>query len=391
MAKHALLSASSAERWLNCTASALATKDLPDKGSKYAEEGTLAHQLCELYASNQFGFPPPVMEEVLHKSPYWKNEMIKCAEVYRDYIIERANCYVNPLIEFEVRVRYDNYVPEGFGTADCIIVGERADTRTWGVEIIDYKHGQGVPKYAEGNPQMRLYALGVLNTYYAIYGDAIHTVTMSIVQPRLDIISLAEMPLKELIDWGEEVVKPTAQVAYTGEGAEYKQGTWCQFCKTRETCKTRHKYYTALEDFKDLETGEWRAPNTLNDQEMGEALKRARSIASWVSDVESYVTEQLFTGKTIPGWKLVEGRSVRKFTDQDAAFDVLVKEGWKETMLYERKPLTLSAIEKMIGKKQFSEILGGYVDKPKGKPTLAPESDKRPAIDTAAADFAGIE
>ncbi len=389
--EHAILGASSAERWINCTASVRASRDVPDKSSPYAEEGTVAHELCELYARLALKMPTELRERKIKESKYYNAEMMECANSYKDYILERLGHYIEPFVDFEVRVDYSHVAPDGFGTSDAVIIGTDRETNELCIEIIDYKHGKGVPKYAPGNPQMRLYALGAAAKYSFIYGE-FQKVRMTIFQPRLDSVSFDEMIMSDLDKWACGIVRPAAEAAFTGEGATFKQGGWCQFCPIKATCRERAGYYTSIEDdFKDAITKEYRSPDTLSDDEIGRVLERLGSIKNYITDVEEYVFTKIMSGEPVAGWKIVEGRSTRVFSDMDAAFDAVEAAGFDEALLYERKPLSLSALEKLVGKKRFGEICSDYIDKPAGKPTLAPESDKRPAMDTATEDFKNIE
>lgn len=387
---HALLSASSAERWLNCTASVRATLSIPSKSSSYAKEGTLAHEVCELYVRKALGMPTELDMDELMARPEYSSEMIKCAEDYRDYILERISYYEKPFVDLEVKVDYSHVAPEGFGTSDAVIIGTDRSSGATVVEIVDYKHGKGVPKYAPRNPQMRLYALGAIARYSFIYGT-IDIVRTTIFQPRLNSISFDEISTVELNAWAETVVKPAAQAAYTGTNATFNSGEWCKFCPIKATCRERSEFFTAVDDFKDIVTGQYRSPDTLSDDEIGAVLARMNPIKNYITDVEEYVFGKLSAGEHIAGWKIVEGRSTRVFTDRDKAFEAMKALGIDEAMLYERKPITLTAAEKLLGKKRFGEVCGAYINKPTGKPTLAPESDKRPAIDAAAQDFKDIE
>ena len=386
--KHSVLGASSAERWINCPGSVNATRFIVDKGSSYAAEGSLAHELCELYTRRALNLPIPLdmMEDRIKENPLYAPEMVQCAEGYRDYIIERVGHYIDPFVELEVKVDYGHVAPGGFGTSDCVIIGTDRETGRLAIEIIDYKHGKGVPKYAPENPQMMLYALGAANVYGFIYGE-FELARMTIFQPRLDIVSFADVEMSELSRWGEEVVKPAALETQSTD-AHFAAGSWCKFCKIKGNCRERSGFYTSIEeDFKDVATGQYKEPATLSDEELGEVLVRADSIASYITDVKDYVFEQLAQGSEVPGWKLVEGRSTRAFTDMDKAFDVIKAEGIDESMLYERKPITLTQAEKLVGKKRFAEICADYIHKPAGKPTLVAESDKRPALNSIENDF----
>ena len=304
-----------------------------------------------------------------------------------------------PTVAVEVQVDFSDYVPEGFGTCDCCIIGGDL------LSIVDYKHGKGVPVSAVGNPQMRLYALGALHRYAPVFGDTIKRVRMTIDQPRLDSYTTDEITVEELRAWGESI-KPIAQKAFSGLG-EFVPGDHCRFCRGKAQCRARANINTALEDFKDcVPAGAWNEkaeafvsaggvvngapPPLLTDAEIGDLLERGAHLVQWYKDLEAYATEALLAGKEIPGWKLVAGRSIRTFTDQDAAIQAVIAAGYDEALVYDRKPKTLSELEKLMGKAEFAEKIGGYVTKPLGKPALAPASDKREAYSPAAADFAGV-
>lgn len=382
--KHALLSASSSERWLHCPASVQLTKDMPDTTSEYAEEGRLAHAIAELKVRKKFIEPMGsrtfnTRMNKLKRAEHYQDEMQGYTDAYLDYISEIAMSFPSaPYITVEKQVDYSNYAPEGFGTCDCIILGE--DT----LHIIDFKYGKGVPVSAEGNAQMRLYALGALNAYSALYG--INTVKMTIVQPRLDRISTDEVPMHELLDWGINVVKPKAVEAYEGTGG-YCAGDWCRWCKAKAICQTR-----AGDCLSAVEDHGYTPINLLSPEDMADVLSRAGRIKKWLADVQDYALKETLAGRTIPGWKVTEGRSVRAFTDSDAAFDLLKQNGYSPDLLYERKPLTLTGVESLLGKKQFQDILGPFVVKAPGKPTLVPETDQRPPYQksTAEGDFAEL-
>lgn len=401
---HALLSASSAHRWLNCTAAPLFEQNFPNGTSEYAEEGTVAHSVCELYARKKF----TVMStrkfnselKKLQAHPLFKDEMIRTAEAYVEYLTEKAMGYTKtPHIVFEVRVDLTEYIPDGFGTCDNAMIGD--DT----LHITDYKHGKGVKVDAKGNPQMRLYALGVLKLYLPIFGNTIKKVSMGICQPRLsEEASEDVLTVEELLAWGESI-KPVAQEAYNGPG-NFCPGDHCRFCRGKAQCRARAEQNSAYADFKDCVPAgkippeqaalpaEARAvlglPPILTDAEIGELLIKAESLVQWYKDLQAYATEALLSGKEIPGWKVVAGKSNRAFKDTDAAIKAVIGLGYDEAMLYERKPKTLTEIEALLGKKKFAEAMADHVTKPMGKPTLAPASDKREAYKTAAADFAGV-
>lgn len=401
--QHAILSPSAAHRWLNCTPSPRLEAEFPESTSEYAAEGTLAHSVCELLGRKKFTIVKPSTHNTalrkLKKNPLWNDEMLTTAATYVERLLERHMSFENrPYVVFEVRVDITDYVPEAFGTCDCVMIG--------GEELIitDYKHGKGVPVSAQDNPQMMLYALGALKLYRPVFGDAIKRVSMFIDQPRLNNYDSATMTVDALLAWGECTVKPRAGLAFAGLG-NYNAGDWCRFCRAKAKCRARADNHTALEDFKDaalLPTPEnvaqaekdgmdglLTAP-LLTDAEIGSLLTRAESLVSWYNDMKEYALNTCLAGGVIPGWKAVEGRSTRAWTDQDAALAALQTAGVEDAIIYDRVPKTLAQLEKVIGKTRFEELVGGMVMKPPGKPTLAAESDKRPAYNGAAADFAGV-
>ena len=360
--KHALLSASGAHRWLNCTPSAVLETKFPDTTSEAAKEGTLAHELCEIKLS---GKNTEKAHAWIKEQPLYAKEM----EGYTDSYVEeidrlKMSFDSEPFFAIESKLDLSAYIPEGFGTADAVLIGGKR------LVIADFKYGKGVKVDAEKNPQMMLYALGAYQKYKLLY--PIDTVQMEIIQPRIDNFSSYSCSLKDLLDFGEEVRRKAA-IAIKGEG-EFKPGDWCRFCRARAKCKARADYNVQLAF----------AANTprelLTDAQIGEYLKKGEDVASWLSDVKEYALKACLAGKEIPGWKAVRGRSVRVFDDTDAAFADAMKAGIEEAMLYERKPLSLSKVEKLMGKKRFQEELGSHVIKPPGKPTLAHESDKREAV-----------
>ena len=383
---HAKLSASSAHRWLNCTAAPEFEAQFPRGTSEYAEEGTLAHEFCEVMGKNAFGQldNEDAAERVieLEKHPRYDREMHGTALFYVERLKEAALGYAaSPAVFFEVRVPMGAYIPEGFGTCDCCMIG--GDT----LRIFDYKHGKGVKVDAEGNPQMRLYALGALAKFRPIYGDAIKRVTTAIIQPRItEDVSEEELTVEELLAWGE-TVKPKAQAAYTGKGAEFHAGDWCRFCAGKAQCRARAAGYTALEEFAAMpkESG-----NLLTADEIADLLRRGAGLKAWYEDLQEHARDAILRGESLPGWKVVAGRSARAFTDADKALDALRGAGYDDAILYERKPLTLAQLEKTIGKKPFAEICDGLITTPPGKPTLVEESDKRPPYNSAALEAEGL-
>lgn len=369
---HAILSASGASRWLACTPSARLEEQFPDSTSEYAKEGTLAHEVCELKVRKNLIEQIPTRTyntklKKLKENELWQDEMDKFTDAYLEYIQELVHSYsCSPAVMVEKKVDFSQYVPEGFGTADCIVIAEGT------MHIIDFKYGKGVAISAENNPQMKLYALGAYLEYSMLY--PIEKIKMAIVQPRLENeASESEIFVAELMDWAENVVKPLAEKAYKGEGT-YIAGNHCRFCRAKATCRERARMNLEASKF------EMRAGALLSDTEVGEALKMAQDLAKWAEDLKEYALTESLKGKIIPGWKAVEGRSVRAFKDTDLAIKTIVDSGIDEALLYERKQLTLAQIEKLLGAKQFKELVGELVEKAPGKPTLVLETDKREKI-----------
>lgn len=397
MGEHALLSASSASRWMVCTAAPRFEAQFPETTTEYAEEGRLAHSLCELKVLKKFttSIKPSAYKTRLNKlkkEPLYTEEMDRTSDAYIEHLVEKSMGYDSPpLVNAEVRVDFSDYVPDGFGTCDCIMIGGDM------LDITDYKYGKGTPVSAEGNVQMRLYALGALKKYEPFYGGMIQRVRMTIDQPRIQDAPVSEtITVDELKAWGE-TIKPIAQTAYSGFG-EFKPGeAQCRFCRGRSQCRARADANTAFEDFKDcapptaknLEQGG--LSNILTHDEIGELLVRGKGLVQWYKDLEDYALNALLNGKEIAGWKVVAGRSNRTFSDQEAALAAVIAAGYDESLVYERKPKTLTGLEELMGKKDFAEKLGRYVIKPPGKPTLAQLSDEREPYSSAAADFAEVK
>lgn len=378
---HALLSASGAHRWLLCTPSAKLEEQFPDSTSTYAEEGTLAHELCENKVKKSLlGLTIKEYNSALKKikgNKLYQNEMDKYTDEYLDYILEKVHSFdYPPTIIVEKRVDFSSYVPEGFGTADCIILGDGE------LHIVDFKYGKGVEVSAEYNPQMMLYALGAYLEYSFLF--QIEAVKMTIVQPRIGNISEYSMLVEELLEWAELTVKPKAQMAWNGEG-DFVAGEHCKFCRAKALCRERARKNLEAEKF-ELKEGP-----LLSLDEIGEALKKAIDLAKWAEDLKEYALAESLKGNDIPGWKAVEGRGNRNFTDNDLAIKKLKEAGIAEELLYERKQYTLAQIEKLVGTKDFKKIVGDLVVKNPGKPTLVVDTDKREKITnkvTAAEDFA---
>ena len=405
--EHAVVTASGFERWSHCTAAPRYEEQFPDdETTVYAAEGTLAHAVCELYGQKKFaGLTTRKFNSELKKlkeNELWQDEMLKTAEVYVNFLTEKAMEYAAaPIVFFETRVDLSDYIPDGFGTCDCIMIG--GDT----LRITDYKHGKGVPVSSIENGQMRLYALGALKFFYPIYGDTIKRVCTAIVQPRItEDVTEEWLTVDELRAWGEEI-KPKAQAAYFGMGT-FCAGDWCRFCKGKAECRARAEYYAGFSQYVDAEikgrmteaemtAAEYAAeygadvPQILTDAQIGALLVQAEGLAAWYADLQDYAREAILAGRIIPGWKVVEGKKIRAFTDADAALEVMINAGYDEAMLYDRKPKTLAQLEKLTGKKQFAELMGDLITWPPGKPTLVSEDDKRDAYTpTGPGEFAGV-
>lgn len=370
MAKHAVLSASSSERWLNCPPSARLCEAYEDKGSDYAAEGTDAHTLCEFRLKQALGIP---VEDPIENLSWYNEEMEECAQGYAAYVVElletaKQTC-TDPVVMIEQRVNFSRWVKEGFGTADCIVIADGV------MNICDYKHGKGVEVSAVGNPQMRLYALGALEIFDDIYD--IEEIRMTIYQPRKSNINVDAMAKTDLLRWADTELYEKAEMAYAGQG-DFRCGEWCRFCKAKAECRERAEANMELARY------DSQAPALLEDSEIAVILGKVDALITWASDVKEFALQQAISGKEWTGWKLVEGRSNRKYTS-DAAVAAAVESVGLDP--YERKVLGVTAMQKLLGKTRFEELLAPYIEKPQGKPTLVPESDKRPAMNTAKNDF----
>lgn len=367
---HAILSASSSNRWLHCPPSARLGESYEDKGSDYAAEGTDAHSLCEYKLRKALG---QKAKNPTKQLSWYSEEMEDCATGYAAYILERVEAAkqtcADPVVLIEQRVDFSRWVEQGFGTADCIVIADGT------LRICDYKHGLGILVSAEDNPQMKCYALGALELFDGIYD--IDTVSMTIYQPRRQNISTFEISKDELYRWAEEVLKPTAALAFAVDG-NYLCGEWCGFCKAKHECRARAEANLSLaqHDFK--------LPPLLTDTEIEVILSRVDELVAWASDIKEYALQQAVSGKEWNGWKLVEGRSNRKYTNEAAVIQAVSEAGFDP---YEKKLLGITALQKLLGKTRFDELLTGFIEKPQGKPTLVPESDKRPAMNNAKNDF----
>jgi hypothetical protein len=385
---HALLGASSAHRWLICPPIARLEETVKDRGSTFAEEGTAAHELAELILNKRFKLIPTrsvnsKLKKFKAENSYYDQSMEDYVSNYCDLVEERANHYENAVIELEQRVDFSQWVPEGFGTSDVVILADNV------IEIIDLKYGKGVPVDAYLNPQLMLYALGAVDKFDLIY--EFETVRMTIVQPRLDNLSTFEIEKEELLYWADNYVAPRAVQAYEGNGDWTITDDVVKFSKVRAQLRPR-----AEKNFELIEKYDFQEAPLLTNEEIAEILDRAPEIKKWIEHVESFALNKVLTeGEEYPGWKLVAGRSNRKITDSEGLLMVLEVEGFEDEDIL--KPQELKAIgqlEKVVGKKKFAELSAEFVTKPEGKPVLVVESDKRPALnslESAAKDFERID
>ena len=370
MTNHSLLSASSSHRWLHCPPSARLCEGYDDKGSNFAAEGTDAHALCEYKLRAALGMEAKDPTEDLS---WYDAEMEESANGYAAFVMElveeaKKNCS-DPVVLIEQRLDYSRYVAEGFGTGDCVIIADGT------LHIVDFKYGRGILVEAEDNPQMMLYALGALELFDCLYD--IDTVSMTIFQPRRGNVSTHTIPKADLYEWADTVLAPTAELAWSGEG-EYNCGEWCQFCRAKADCRERANANMELAKF------EFRQPPLLTDEEVEEILARIDGLIAWASDIRDYALQAAISGKHWSGYKLVEGRANRKYTNERAVVAAVKAAGYDP---YEHKVLGVTAMTTLLGKKQFNDILGGLVIKPQGKPTLVPDSDKRPAMTNIISEF----
>jgi hypothetical protein len=358
--KHAILSASGAHRWLRCTPSARLELQFPDEQTPYAAEGSMAHELAEQWLAYHLERRPDY--------PRASHEMMDYVERYVHAVLERAD--TGDEIFLEQRLDFSSWVPEGFGTGDAVIL--KPDR----IEVVDLKYGKGVKVDAADNPQLRLYALGALHEFGMLYD--FETVRMTIVQPRLDHISTEELTVDELLHWGE-TIKPLAWEAFHGKG-EFQAGDHCRFCRARYTCRARAEANLEMAKY------EFRDPETLDHEEIADVVKQAEELQRWAKDVKEHALKEAYhRGVVFPGLKLVEGRSIRKFTDEGLVAERLQRE---EVAPFKEVLLGITELEKRVGKKRLSELVGDLIEKPPGKPTLVPDTDKRPEIPSAiAADF----
>lgn len=370
--KHAVLSASSSHRWLNCNPSARLEQEFEDRSSEAAEEGTAAHALAEhkLHKALKLRSKKPI-------SAYDCDEMDGYTDDYVAFVMEQfeqaKQLCQDPKILIEQKLDFSCYVPDGFGTGDCLIVSDKL------LHIIDFKYGMGVLVDAEDNPQMMLYALGALRLFDSLYD--IDTVSMTIYQPRRENVSTWTISVEDLMDWVENTLKPRAERAYKGEG-EYIPGPWCTFCKAAVKCRARAEEKLQLAKY------EFAPPPLLTDAEIEDILSRLDDLTKWANEIMAYAQDAAINhGKQWHGFKLVESRTNRKYTNEASVITAARAAGY--TDIFKKSLIPITEMERLMGKKTFKEVLGGLVIKPQGKPTLVPASDKRPAITTqgASQDF----
>ncbi|BAK97384.1 hypothetical protein OBV_43190 [Oscillibacter valericigenes Sjm18-20] len=384
---HAKKSPSSAHRWIHCPASIKLSAGIPTTTSQYAEAGRLAHSIAELKARKRF--------LVLNKRTYnaqlkklqadehYAPEMDGYTDLYVETLEQHAMTFQSaPFIALETSVPIGLFTSENkedgtpaTGTADCIQIAESV---LW---VTDYKNGAGVPVEADHNPQMMTYALGALSMYALIYGDSIQTIRLTIVQPALKSVSDWEISRGALEEWGHDILTPAAVRADSEDPGDPFPGDWCRFCPIKNQCRERANKVLAVEAF-----GK-KLPPLLSDAEVGQALQQADGLVSWYNDLKEYALQSCLAGKQIAGFKAVEGKKSRDWDNLDTAFADLQQHGVAEALLWERKPATVAGLEKAIGKKTFAEVSAGHVTVSPGKPTLVPESDKRPEFNAAAQAF----
>lgn len=375
MAKHAYLAASASERWLHCPPSAKLCAQEEDQGSPYAQQGTDAHELCQHLLEKALGRQTRDPTEDL---TYYDAEMQEAAEGYASFVMEQVaeakTLCADPLICVEQTVDFSKWVPHGFGTADALIVADDL------LYITDFKYGVGCLVSADGedgtgNSQLKCYALGALDTFGDLY--SINRIRLSIYQPRRENVDTFELTKADLLKWADDVLAPIAKLAYEGEG-EFEAGDHCQFCKVKATCRKRAEYAMELAKYEFAE-----AP-TLDPSEIAAILPQIDTLVSWAEDIKTYARDQALIGVKFPGYKLVEGRSNRKYADEAAVAKVVSEAGYDP---YEQKLVGITEMTKRLGKKRFEELLSGLVIKPQGKPVLVPKDDDRKELNTAENDF----
>lgn len=372
---HALLSPSAASRWMACPASARATEGIEENTSSAAEEGTAAHALAEIKLKR-------ALKQITKKKYETELDDIKATGYYNEEMEEHTDTYVNHVmeafaeakaktpdatIEIEARLDFSDCIPEGFGTGDVIIIADGE------MSVIDFKYGKGVEVDAENNPQMMIYALGAIRAFEDFYD--IRSVWMQIVQPRLSNFSGMLRGVEHLHKWRDEELAPAAKAAWDGKGIFVPGEDQCRFCKINRTCKARADHHMNLKETYELEKA-----NTLTAGDIATILMQVDDLKRWAEAIKEYALEKAMEGVEIPGFKVVEGRSNRKITDEEAAAERLRKEGYTEEEIYNIKLKGITDLEKKVGKSELAQILDGVIEKPVGKPALVPETDKRPAL-----------
>ena len=374
MASHAKCSPSASSRWLQCTAAPTMEAQYPEEITSYAIEGTIAHEMAEAYAKKATSPKFPTFERKranIASSDRYDPEMELHAKAYAEFVktkLEEVKQYApDAFVELEVRLNLKPWVPQAFGTADCVIISDYVLT------VIDYKYGKGVKVSAEENSQMKLYALGAYRKYEPLY--EIKEVEMVIFQPRLSSCESWKCSVKDLLEWGETVVKPKAAEAFKGPGTFCPSEQACRFCKAKGDCRARAEAIVSAFDENPPEL----LP-TLTKDEIGALLDKAKDMKAWLADLEAKAFSLLAQGEEVKGWKIVEGRSNRKYIDEKKVATALLAEGFTEEEIFTKKLITITAVEKLLGKKETAAALEGLIEKPKGSPTLAPLTDKRPAM-----------
>ena len=367
--KHAFLSPSSSERWFNCTKSAWLCEQFPDLGSVFAAEGTDAQRLCEFLLHDMLGMPDTDPRPGM---TYYNQEMEEAAQGYVQFIREKLEAWkakgALPTVFVEQRVDLRAYIPESMGTSDCVIIADDE------IEIIDFKYG--MYRVPATSLQLRIYALGACELFRNLYDFT--RVRMTIYQPRLGVVDEASMDVEELYRWAAEELKPRAELAFAGQG-NYSVGEWCRNCRARRTCRELAAHQLEIAKY------EFTEPPLLSDEEIADVLGRVDDLVSWATGVKEYALQAALDGRRFAGWKLVEGKSVRKFTD-DACVAARVEAAGIDP--YEKKMLGLTALEKKLGKRDFQNLLADLVVRSQGKPVLVPVSDKRAEMNLASVEFA---
>ncbi|WP_338631706.1 DUF2800 domain-containing protein [Clostridium baratii] len=381
MMAHAILSASGASRWMACPPSARLEQKFENKTSIYAEEGTLAHELGELELRLKLGEITKRqytgrVNKLIKDNELYSKDMPDYVEIYTNICMEKVaeakETTADAVFKVEQRLNFSEWVPEGFGTGDFVIIADGT------MEICDLKYGKGVQVSAANNTQMRLYALGAISEFGFLYD--IEKVRMTIIQPRLDSISSDEISVEELLEWANDKVKPIAELAFKGEG-EFSAGDHCKFCRAKGTCRARADKNMELAKY------DFQKPETLDNNDISFILSKVDELVNWASDIKEYALNEALKGEEFDGFKVVEGRSNRKWTDEKAVGNILIENGFLENIIYTKKLASITNIEKAIGKKETEHLLGSYIVKPQGKPCLAPITDKRNVYNSAKADF----